>query len=371
MAPLRIAFIGQKGIPARWGGVEQHVDAIATRLATRGHDVSVYVRRWYSPGRPRSYRGVRLIPRPTLRTKHADASLHSLLSSLDAVVRSYDIVHYHAIGPALFSFLPRIAGRRVVATIHALDYRRSKWGALARAALRLGERCACGVAHRTIVVSRHLADHYEGRGVPTEYLPNGQDLLAPMPPQEIRSRLGLEGEDYLLSLGRWTPAKRVLELLEAFAALQRQDLRLVVAGGVSGLPAYAEAVRRAARTCPGVVLPGYVEGRLKQELLSNARAFVTFSRLEGMPLALLEAMSLGRACLASDIPPHRELLGAAAGLLRPAETSAQRVAALQELLSLSAAERVSLGQAARRHVAAAHDWEPIVDRLEALYQELV
>ncbi|MHC4819858.1 MAG: glycosyltransferase family 4 protein [Planctomycetota bacterium] len=368
---LRIAFIGQKGIPARWGGVEQHVDAIATRLAARGHDVSVYVRRWYTPGRARSYRGVRLIPKPTLRTKHADASLHSLLSSLDAVVRPFDIVHYHAIGPALFAFLPRLVGRRVVATIHALDYHASKWGALARTALRLGERCACGIAQRTIVVSRDLAAHYADRGVRAEFLPNGQDPITPAPPQEIRSRFGLGGEDYLLSLGRWTPAKRVVELIEAFAALEHPDVRLVVAGGDSGLPAYTDAVRRAAGSCPGVVLPGYVEGRLKSELLSNARASVTFSRLEGMPLALLEAMGHGRACLASDIPPHRELLGASAGLLRPAETDAQRVEALEELLSLSAAERASLGRAACRHVTVAHDWEPIVDRLEALYHELL
>lgn len=368
---LRIAFIGQKGIPARWGGVERHVDAIATRLAERGHDVSAYVRRWYTPGHARFHRGVRLLPRPTLHTRHLDASLHSLLSSLHAAARRYDIVHYHAIGPALFSVLPRLAGRRIVATIHALDYRRAKWGRLARTALWLGERCACRVAQKTIVVSRHLADHYARRGVTTEYLPNGQDLLSPAPPQEIRSRLGLEGEDYLLSMGRWTPTKRVLELLEAFTALQRTDLRLVLAGGSSGTDAYAEAVRRAARTSAGVVLPGFVEGRLKQELLSNARAFVTFSQLEGMPLALLEAMSLGRACLASDIPAHRELLDAPAGLLCAAETQAERVAGLRKLLSLSAADRSSLGQAARRHVEAAHDWESVVDRLEVLYRELV
>jgi glycosyltransferase involved in cell wall biosynthesis len=369
MEPLRIAFIGQKGIPARWGGVEQHVDSIATRLAARGHDVSVYVRRWYTAGQGRSYRGVRLIPRPTLRTKHGDASVHSLLSSLDAVFRRYDIVHYHAIGPALFAFLPRLVGRRVVATIHALDYQRAKWGALARAALRLGERCALGVAQKTIVVSRDLAEHYARRGVETCYLPNGQEPVTPAPPGEIRSRFGLEGDDYLLSLGRWTPAKRVVELLEAFAALKHPDLRLVVAGG-SDLPAYSREVCRAARGCPGAVMPGYVEGRLKDELLSNARGFVTFSRLEGLPLALLEAMAHGRTCLASDIPPHRELLGASAGLVASAETHAQRVAALEELLSLTAAERASLGKAARDHAATAHDWDSIVDGLEALYREL-
>jgi glycosyltransferase involved in cell wall biosynthesis len=368
--PLRIGFIGQKGFPAPWGGVEAHVEALATRLAARGHRPVAYVRRWYSEGPYDPVAGVERVVRPSLKSKHVDAALHSFCSAVDAMTRDLDVVHFHAVGPALFSGLPRLAGRRVVTTIHAQDYLNVKWGAFAKRVLRTGERLAFFNSHRVIVVAKHLTRLYQSRGWQAEYVPNGVDVPPPTPPGEYLASLGLAPGSYLLSLGRWTGSKRVRESVEAFLRVRPAGLRFVVAGQADD-PAYADAVRASAAGSPDVVLPGYVTGTRKLELLSNAGAFVTFSEHEGLPLTLLEAMAEGLPCLASDIVPHAEVMEPGLGLLRRATTPVEQVHALRDLCSLEPDARHALGEAARRHVAEYYDWDRTVDQIERIYLELV
>ncbi len=352
---MRIAFLGLRALAAARGGVEAHVESIATRLADRGHDVAAFVRAPYAARGAKTDRGVRLLVRHAPVGKHAEAGVHSLRCSLEAMSRRFDVVHYHAIGPALFCGLPRLAGRRVVTTIHASDYEREKWSFVARGALRAGERSALRFSHAVLAVSRSLASRH---GI--EYLPNGVEPAAPHPPNLIRKRYGLDGGDYMLFLGRWSPAKRVPALIDAFADAGT-GLRLVVAGGGGGGRAPPGC---AAANC---TFPGTVTGVLKDELLANAYSFVNLSAIEGLPIACLEAMAHGRACLASDISGHRELFADGRGLLRPAGTHDERVAALREMAALSHAERDALGAAACTYAHREHDWERIVDRLEAIY----
>jgi glycosyltransferase involved in cell wall biosynthesis len=367
--PLRIAFIGQKGFPAPWGGVEAHVEALAVRLAARGHRPLAYVRRWYTPGPLEPWQGVERIAQPSLRSKHLDAALHSFCSSVDAMTRDVDVVHFHAVGPALFSGIPRLAGRKVVTTIHAQDYLNVKWGAFASGMLRIGERSAFLNSHRVVVVAKHLMRLYQSRGWRPEYVPNGVDVPAPTPPGAFLASLGLAGGDYLLSIGRWTGSKRVSESIEAFRRVAPPGLRFVVAGEADAAE-YTSEVREAAAGCDDVLLPGYVAGERKAELLSNAAAFVTFSEHEGLPLALLEAMAHGRMCLASDITPHAEVMEPGLGLARPADSPVEREHALRELCAMPAAEREAMGAAARAHVAEYYTWERTVEQLERLYLEL-
>ncbi len=298
---LRIAFVGQKGFPASWGGVEAHVDAIAPRLAARGHEVTVYVRRWYSPQEDERVRGVRRVMMPTIRGKHIDAALHSALSAAHAAVTGFDIVHFHAMGPALFAPLPRLLGRAVVTTLHGDDYLRDKWGSVAKQALRLGEAAALRFSQQVVVVSRQAQRAYRDAGIEVTYIPNGVNV----PASASRSR---GGRPYLLSLGRWVPEKRVRELVEAFVELDPDGLDFVVAGDTDDL-AYRGAVREAAADHPGVHFPGFVTGTAKDELFAGARGFITASALEGLPVALLEALAAGLPCAASAIEPHREVVG--------------------------------------------------------------
>ncbi|MCU0611812.1 MAG: glycosyltransferase, partial [Candidatus Eisenbacteria bacterium] len=188
---MKIAFIGQKGIPVTFGGVEYHVDALATGLAARGEDVSVYVRSWYTPRKLQRVNGVRLLHLATIRTKHLDASVHSLLCSLHVLFAGADIVHYHGIGPAVFSLIPRLFGTRVVVTVHRLDWQTEKWGRIARWFLRLGEYLAVRIPDRTIVVSEDLQRHFrECHGKETVHISHGIELPHLRAPGVIREKHG-------------------------------------------------------------------------------------------------------------------------------------------------------------------------------------
>jgi glycosyltransferase involved in cell wall biosynthesis len=360
---LRIAFIGQKGFPARWGGVEVHVDHVARRLRARGHDVTVYNRRWYSEDRE-TVGGVRRVTLPTLDGKHLDAAIHSLLSSVHATAaRYYDIVHYHSIGPALFSFLPRLSAAGIVTTVHGRDYQRDKWGPVARLVLRVGEQAALRVSDRTIVVSRSMRDAYQRAGHRVDYIPNGVEPPPCVEPADLLD-LGLRPERFLLSMGRWVPEKRVRELVAAYAGNPPANLPLVVAGSADD-PAYERAVREAAAGCETIVFPGMVSGRLKDELLVHCRGFISGSALEGLPIAVLEAMAARRPVAVSDIEPHRELVAEVGEeWLFPVEDPARGIAALARDDFEGVGQRVA-------EVAELYSWEECVDRVEEIYAEVL
>jgi len=353
---LRIAFVGQKGFPATWGGVEAHVDAISRRLAARGHEVTVYSRGWYAPGADADAEadGVHRVTLPTVRSKHLDASVHSLIAAAHAATRTFDVVHFHAMGPALFSFLPRLRGHRVVTTLHGHDYMRDKWGAVAQRVLKLGESVAFRCSDHVVVVSKSLAEGYQRAGRKVHYIPNG---IEPMPVAPSPSG------NYLLSLGRWVPEKRVAELVAAFAKVDPPGVELVVAGQADER-SYDQRVRDAAGGHPRVRFPGYVTGPDKDELIANAKGFVTASALEGLPVTLLEALAAGTPCAASNIEPHDEVLGnlCPEALFKLGE--AER--GIRWLLALDDDEEHRRARA--KAVTREYSWDRCTDALEELYR---
>ncbi len=369
---MKIAFIGQKGIPAHFGGVEFHVDDLSRRLAGRGHRVSVYVRSWYTPRHLTTYEGVRLLHTPTIPTKHLDAALHSFTSSLHALAQDYDIVHYHALGPSFFAWLPRFGGQKIVITIHALDWQRPKWGRGAKAFLKLTERTATYLPHSTIVVSRSLEKYFERKyGRPVHYIPNGVNVPPLSPPCAITESYGLTGNDYLLFLGRLVPEKRVDWLVRAFCKTSSL-LQLVIAGDDDGAGGYAEYLRELTAGDPRLLFTGTVGGQVKEELLSNALYYVTPSSMEGLPIALLEAMAHSRCCLVSNIPAHKEIIEADRdGWLFEWNDFDQFVTTLEALLARSDSYREALGYEARRKVRELYSWESVTDATERLYDSLL
>jgi glycosyltransferase involved in cell wall biosynthesis len=311
---VKIAMIGQKGIPATFGGIEYHVDMLSRELAALGHEVTVYARRWYSPPATAAPAGVRRIYVPTIRTKHLDATVHSFLCSIRAAGGGADIVHFHAIGPGFFSPIPRLFGKRIVTTIHRLDWAAEKWKGPAKRALKAGERLSAVVPHARIVVSQDLQNYLrDAYGAASVLIPQGMIVPVLRPPRLIRDKYGLAGGDYILFMGRLSPEKRVDGLIRAFQAIVAggkagRGVKLVVAGGTSATDRYvAELMKRAAGTSD-IIFTGYVAGEEKDELLTNALLFVLPSSVEGRPIALLEARNHGLGCLASDIPPHREVI---------------------------------------------------------------
>ena len=369
MRPARIAFIGQRGVPATIGGIEHHVEEIGSRLVSRGHEVTVYTRGNYTTSRAREYRGMRVRYIPTAPTKHLEALVHSGLSTGVAMLPGADradILHYHAIGPSVFTPLPRGLTRRgVVLTIHGLDYDRDKWGVGARAALKGAGWISAHVPHATITVSRNLAAFYlERYGRVADYIPNGVAPPVRREPGLIRERFGLQGGDYVLFLGRLVPEKAPDLLLRAFRSIDT-SARLVIAGGSSFTDAYVHELELLAARDPRVLLVGPVHGELLQELYTNAALFVLPSRLEGLALTLLEAASYRLPLVASDIPPNREVIGAdrPGGRLFASGDEQGLAAALAATLGDLPGARVG-AQALGDRVVAEYDWEGATDATE-------
>ena len=373
---MRIRFIGQKGIPARFGGVEFHVESLAEGLAGRGNDVAVYVRPWYTPRGLKSYQGVRLVHLPTLNTKHGDAAVHSFLCSVQAIFSDADIIHYHAIGPAFFSILPRLFGKKVVVTVHRLDWEAAKWGPVARLLLKAGEYVSVKVPHRTIVVSAELQDHFRKKyGKETVHIAHGRSKVEPAEPRTITRKYSLRGQDYILFLGRFSPEKRVDWLLDSYREMKKscpgsRGVKLVLAGGSSATDDYVRTLKKSQDKDPDIIFTGYVTGREKSELLTNALVFVLPSSLEGSPVALLEAFGYGLCCLASDIPPHREAIRPGEdGLLFKHNDRADLTRQLTRLVC-DRAQRQKLGRAAKAKASRAPEWKEVARRHERLYNEI-
>jgi len=370
---VRIAFIGQKGVPATFGGIEHHVEEVGARLAARGHEVTVFCRTNYVTQRLPEYKGMRLVHLPTVGSKHLDAIAHSLLSTAASIGRGFDVIHYHAIGPGALSPLARGATRaKVVQTIHGRDDERAKWSRPAQAMLRGAAWLSARVPDATIVVSRALAEHYRTHyDREVDYIPNGVDAPSERPDaDEIERRYGLEPDSYLLFVGRLVPEKAPDLLVRAFRRIPG-ELRLVIVGGSSFSDSYVRSIRELVDGDRRVEWVDYVYGSVLAELYANARAFVLPSSVEGLPLTLLEAASHATPVVASAIPPHVEVLGAdgpGRRLFRPGDED-DLVAAMQRSLADPQVEQAGATVLADE-IVKKYRWDRAVDATEAVYERV-
>lgn len=315
---IKIAVTGFRGVPATWGGIEHHCENLYSRLAARGYDITVYARSYYVPRGMNTYKSLRIKRLPTLNFKYTDALLHTLFSMVHILFTKPDIVHIHAVGPAVFSWLPRIFRPRmkVFFTCHGLDWQRKKWPWWASRLIYLGELVAIRFAQYRIVVSRELQRYFcSTHGIKTSYIPNG---ITPVPPKEpnLIKQWGLSTGEYYLCVGRLVPEKRIEDVIEAYL-LEPRKYSLVIVGDNTASGKYISDLIKLAESNPAVIFLGYQFGTALEELFSNARAFITASELEGLPITLLEALSYGVMCLTSDIAPHRELTETLPGLTFP------------------------------------------------------
>ena len=309
-------MLGHKRIPSREGGVEIVVTELATRMAAKGCNVTCYNRKGHHVSGAvfdkeslREYEGVRLKNVITVDKKGLAAMSASFFAAICAAFGKYDVVHFHAEGPCAMLWLPKLFGKRCIATIHGLDHKRAKWGKLASAYILAGEKCAVRFADEIIVLSENVKKYFKDTyGRETVFIPNGVTRPKILPPNIILSDYQLESQEYILYLGRLVPEKRVELLIEAFKNV-KTERKLVIAGGASDSGEFEKSLKALACDDERIVFTGYVEGERLAELYSNAYIYVLPSDLEGMPLSLLEAMSYGNCCLTSNIPECATVTG--------------------------------------------------------------
>lgn len=372
--PLRIAVIGGRGVPSAYSGVERVYESLYPILAERGHAVTIYCRPDVLAEPERRYRGLRLVRAPALRAGPLETVSHSAASVAHALSSGgYDLAHFHTLAPCLLAPLTRLAGLPSVATVHGLDWQRAKWRGLGARIIKLGERAMVASVDGVISLTQELQAYYRGAyGRATACIPNGVELPpGPAPGDGTLARFGLVPGGYLAYVGRLVPEKRVEDLIAAFARLDTGHRLAIVGAGPPG-SGYVRELLALARRDGRVVLTGRQEGAALGCLLAQAAAYVSASELEGMPLALLEAMAFGVPTVLSDIPPHREVMGDVQGydLFFPVGDVAALADRLEAALRDPARCR-AIAARARAKAASVYDWREIAVRTEQLYFDVL
>lgn len=371
---LKIAMIGHKRIPSREGGVEIVVDELSTRYVKLGHRVDAYNRcgthvsgKKFDEARGKSYKGVRLIQIPTFKNSTLNAPVYSVLATFRALFGRYDVIHYHAEGPCMMLWLPKLFGKHVVATIHGLDWQRSKWEGLAVRVLKFGEKMAAKYADDVIVLSKNVQEYFrENYGRETVFIPNGVNRPTLRKADMIRSQYGLEKDSYILFLARIVPEKGLHYLIEAYQQVET-DKRLVIAGGVSHSREYMEQIHAMAAKDSRILMTDFVQGQVLEELCSNAYLFVLPSDVEGMAVSLLEAMSYGNCCLVSDIKENTEVVETHAVTFRKGDVSDLREK-LKELLS-DAEQVAKIKSESADFICGKYHWDSVVEETMSIYRK--
>ena len=363
---MKIAMIGHKTVPSRVGGIEVAVEELSIRLEKRGCQVELY-NRWEvgTPKGAREYQGIRMYNIPTSGKISLNAPVYSILATVRALLGRYDVIHIHAEGPAAMTWLPKLLGIPVVVTIHGLDWKRSKWGRLARTYLRIGERMAARWADAIIVLSADTQKYFEELyGRKTYFIRNGVTPGIRRDAEEITKRWGIEKDEYVLYLSRLTPEKGLHYLLEAFRRVNTNK-RLVIAGRMNHTSYVQDVIREAAKDSR-VLMVDFVEGKVLEELFSNCCVYVLPSDIEGMAISLLEALSYGVPCLVSDIQENQKIADSYVRYFKKADAGDLAEKLQKELAEpMPAAQRDAQIAFMREHFG----WERVTDQTLLLYKK--
>jgi glycosyltransferase involved in cell wall biosynthesis len=359
--------LGVRGIPSVQGGVETHAEQLYERLSHMDCDVEVLVRTPFVPPTRTSFGSIRLRRIWSPKSTGYETLVHSVLGVLYAAVVRPDVLHIHAIGPAIVTPIARFLGLRVVVTNHGPDYDRDKWGPFAKWVLRTGEslgmRCANARIAISKVISRLIEEQYHRESV---LIPNGAVPVKPQSETSELERLGLQRGKYFLQVSRIVAEKRQLDLINAFASTRAPGWKLVIVGAGAG--EYGQSVKTLAAQTPGVVLAGFQRGAALGQFYTHAGAFALPSSHEGLPIALLEALSFGLPVLASDIPANLEL-GLPASSYFPMGDTAALAEKLSALAQLHPDEAASEGR--KRWVHERYDWARIAQQTREVYDRVV
>lgn len=363
---MRIAFIGQKGMPTKSGGVDRHVENLAVFLAKKEQEIIVYNRSGYLPERINNWQGVELVHLPFINTQNLAAITHAFLATIHAIFRKVDVIHYHGIGPALLAWIPRLIAPKIkiITTLHSFDYGNDKWGGFAKFMLKLGESSMCRHSDEVIVLTNLMHDYLLQRyGRESIVIPNGAFIRKSQSTERLTA-FGLEPQKYLVSVCRLIRLKGLQYLIEAFRKTNHPGLKLAIVGDGE----YKEELEKLAGDDARIVFTGNQEGEALDELYSNALMFVQSSEMEGLSISLLEAMAHGLPALASDIIANKEASQETALYFKSKDVS-DLEEKLNQLLN-NPEEMTRLGNKAKTRAEENFNWEKISDQTITVYQDI-
>lgn len=361
---MTIAFIGQKGIPAKNGGVDRHVENLARFLAMKGENVIVYNRKNYLANNIEEWNGVKLVYLPFINCQNLATITHGFLATIDAIKRKVDVIHYHGIGPSLLAWIPRVFAPKikVVATLHSFDYGNDKWSGFAKSMLKLGEGSMCHYAHEIIVLTETMHDYLLQRhGRESFVIPNGAYINSDQGTDKL-NEFGLESKKYILSVSRLIRLKGLQYLIPAFKEI-KSDEKLVIVGDGDYLP----KLKKLAAGDQRIIFTGNQTGKTLDQLYTNAKLFIQSSEMEGLSISLLEAMAHGLPCLTSEIIANQQAAGETAIYF-----TSKDIKNLEEKLNycLTNPEKmVEIGRAGRERAKNIFNWEKISADTLAIYRK--
>ena len=374
--PIRIAFIGTKGVPAVWGGIEKYIEELGQRLASRGHCVTVFGSRWYCAGYPHaSFKGMRIVKVPALHLQATDALTNGFFAMLKIIGGRFDIAHFHGLASYYFVPIIRRCGTLTVTTTHAMEsnWENAKYNMLGQRAIRFGFNIGIRNADCVTTVAPHLQEKLRVRyGRKASILPSGLDAVNHHNPDLITTKYGLKGQDYCLFLGRIDPIKRIDWILKLRHRLD-PDIRLVIAGGAQdpATEAYLKQLKQESGSDDRILFTGPVAGREKDELLANCILFLAPSADEGLPLTVLEAIAHQKCCIVSDLPAYDSILeNGVSGLI----FSRYSQDAFLDMVSqaIQHPEKLeNLGRKAYHRLKKKLDWDQTAFQTESLYRNLL
>ncbi len=371
---MKIAMIGHKRIPSREGGVEIVVEELSTRLIKRGHIVEVYNRKGKNvqdknvdkgKKNPKEYKGIKLLTIPTINKKGIDALLYSFFATIRAIFGKYDVIHYHAEGSCAMLWIPHLFRIKTVATIHGLDWQRSKWGGFATKYLKFGEKIAAKYADEIIVLSKGVKKYFKDTyNRETHFIPNGVNKPEIKKADMIKEKWGLEKDNYILFLARIVPEKGLHYLVEAYKQI-KTDKKLVIAGGASHTNNYLEKIKNMVKDDKRILMTGFVQGQILEELYSNCYLYCLPSDIEGMPISLLEAMSYGCNCLISDIEENTQITQEYACKFKKSDIEDLKIK-LKQIISKAIDKKQK--EEIQKYTIEKYNWDKTVDETLELYK---
>jgi len=374
MKKKKIAVIGTRGIPATYGGIEKHCEDLYSLLSKMDYEITVYGRKYYLPNELKEYKSVKIKKIPVLNIKGLEAFIHSFISTILACFSDADILHFHAQGPSIFTWIPRILApqKKIVFTCHGIDWQRDKWNMMGKTVIQLGELASAVFPHKKICVSEALSEYYFKKyKTNTEKIVNGVDIKQKIDPGDCCEKFNLEKSNYIIFVGRMVPEKAPDILIKAFKSVSTEN-KLVIIGGNAGVDDYFSSIKELAKDDKRIIFTDYLYQKDLQELYSNALAYISASKLEGLPITVLEAMSYALPIVLSDIPPHTEILklNPASGISFKTNDVKNCENAIEKILNTTTEKIENMGQNSINTVKDYFSWDKVANLTDETYQKL-